>query len=218
MPAKPQSPKEPLSKIRIVLAVILLQTVVLFLFDAGNYMSSVIETERKLNAAVIGKDSELEFKRRADAWFMKTIVDTGVYGQAMAWSANMASGMTFSGKAGSRSASEGAFWKRVEVLWLAIWTMLYRMLSAAHWLILSLPLAVALLIDSVLGREKRKWEYSLTSPLKNETYGRVAGFTIVAVIYAPFALIPMPSWMIPVAVVAAVFAFGGQIRSTQKRV
>lgn len=216
MPAKPQSPREPLGKARIVLAVILLQTVVLFLFDARDYLSSMIATERGLNAAVIGAASERKFKDRTDALFLRAIVDTGVYGGAQTWAGNMASGMTLS--RGDPHVRESALWQRIEVFWLAIWTMIYRMISAGNWLLVSVPMAIALVVDAVLGRERRKWQYSLTSPLKNETYTRIAGLTIVAVIYAPFALIPMPSWIIPIAVVVAVFAVGGQIRSTQKRV
>ncbi|WP_019023019.1 DUF4400 domain-containing protein [Thioalkalivibrio sp. ALE23] len=218
MPGQPTSPQQPLSKFRLAIAIVLFQTVTLFLFAGQDYMKGMLDWERTLNAWVIGESAELAYKERADQVFMTTMVDTGFHGTVRSWSGNMARGFTMDGSAGDLDTSQNAIWEQLQVFWLAIWAMFYRMLSVVDWLLVFLPVGVALVMDALYGREKRKWQYSLTSPLKNETFRHIVGWTSFALFYAPFSLVPMPMWIVPIILGVGISAFGGQLRSTQKRV
>ncbi|ADC73301.1 hypothetical protein TK90_2816 (plasmid) [Thioalkalivibrio sp. K90mix] len=217
MPTTPQSPRQPLSKARIAFAIVLLQTVFLFLFDAQDYLSRVIEIERDWNAAVMGPSAEAEFKDRADRAFYTWVVDSGLYSSVRSWTQSAASAMTF-GDAARASVSEGSLWSQIEVFWLALWAMFYRLMASFSWLIVSAPLFAALMFDAINGREIRKWRFELSSPMKLDTYKKGAVLTGALLVYAPFALVPTPAWVVPILVGVTLLLVGGQIRSTQKRV
>ncbi|WP_028491648.1 DUF4400 domain-containing protein [Thioalkalivibrio sp. ALE19] len=218
MPGQPTSPQQPLSKFRLAIAIVLFQTVTLFLFAGQSYMQGMLDLERTLNAAVIGPEAEQAYKDRADNAFMSTVVDTGIHGTVKSWAGSMAQGFTMGGEAGDPHVSESAIWEQLQVFWLAIWAMFYRLFSVVDWLLIFIPVGVALVMDALYGRERRKWQYSLTSPLKNETFRHIVGWSTFVLFYAPFSLVPMPMWIVPVIMGVGISAFGGQLRSTQKRV
>ncbi|WP_019583744.1 DUF4400 domain-containing protein [Thioalkalivibrio sp. ALE16] len=217
MVAKAQAPRQPLSKARFAIAIVLLQTVILFLFDAQGYLSRVVDIERTLNASVMGNESEQVFKDRADDVFFGWVVDSGIYGKARDWTHNAGASLPFASEAG-RGNTESEMWKRVEVFWLAFWTMIYRLMLALSWLIVFLPFFAALIYDALNSREKRKWKFEMTSPLKHDTFKKMLVLGVALLIYAPFALIPTPAWAITALVAAVLFLFGSTLRSSQKRV
>lgn len=200
--------------IRGVIAIILIQIVVLFLYDTQGYVTKLIQSERNMNTFIVGKQSEAVIKERANIFFTETLIDTGLYGAGNKWAAETAR----VNRADLESHTRGWLRQRLDAVWMFLWLMSYRLIGISVWLILAIPLAVALIVDAFIYREIRKWRYQMSSPFNQNMHEKMSHWLFGIVVYLPFAPFPMPSWITPIAIMAVMIMLRGAIANLQKRI
>jgi len=199
---------------RIIIAIILLQMAVLFLYDTKNYMTDLIKRERALNQAVIGLESETRLKDGANEIFTGVFITTGLYGAAQAWADTTGSINRSDLEAHSRNWLK----QQMDSVWMLFWTMSYRAVGVFVWILMAIPMIFAMFADALLFREIRKWRYELTSPFTQNVHEKASHWLMGMVIYLPFAPIPTPSWVTPLALLLIAFMMRGALAHLQKRI
>lgn len=199
---------------RTIIAIVLLQMAVLFLYDTKNYMTDLIKHERALNRAVIGAEGEARLKDGANALFTGVFITPGLYGAAQAWADTTGSINRSDLEAHSRNWLK----QQLDSVWMLMWTMSYRAVGIFVWMLLAIPMIVAMFADAWLFREIRKWRYELTSPFTQNVHEKASHWLMGLVIYLPFAPIPMPSWVAPLALLLVTFMMRGAMAHLQKRI
>lgn len=199
---------------RTIIGIILIQMAVLFLYDTKNYMTDLIKHERALNRAVIGEDAESRLKDGANELFTGVFITPGLYGATQAWADTTGS----INRAELEAHSRNWLKQQLDSVWMLLWTMSYRAVGIFVWMLLAIPMIVAMFADALLYREIRKWRYELTSPFSQNLHEKVSHWLTGLVIYLPFAPIPMPSWVTPLALLLIAFMMRGVFANMQKRI
>jgi hypothetical protein len=199
---------------RTIIAIILLQMAVLFLYDTKNYMTDLVHKERSLNRAVIGAESEARMKDKANAMFTSIFISTGLYGATQSWADTTGS----INRADLEAYSRNWLKRQLDSVWMLVWVMSYRTIGILTWMLFAIPLIVAMFADALLYREIRKWRYELTSPFTQNLHEKISQWLAGALIYLPFAPIPMPSWITPLAFMLVAFMTRGVFANMQKRI
>lgn len=210
-----KQPKTELGKHRLIFAIFLVQLFIVLMFNCMPYIKGMLMYERQLNAAIIGKTSEIAIKDRADALFTAAFVNTGAYAATLQF---VMSAVSAARPDTTVSPDNNALVVRMQSAWMIVWLALYRMIGALSWLLLVIPAGLALLIEALYFREIRKWKYILTSPTLLELSKGVSVFFWVGIVYGLVAPIPLPSWMIAIFAIMTLMSHRSRIINTEKRV
>lgn len=178
--------------------------------DRGWLMGQITH-ERDGNRKVLGAAASMYAENRADGWFRRLFVDTGVVaGSYKALSSRdhdtqdngaIAKGNDMAGKV------LGWIQERVQVIWIMLYQMFTRISVALMWWPYALLLFIPFIVDALVVRKIKASNFGLTSPHVYSMGARLARllpWIFLVLLLAPFSLtgIYIPIMLAALAVAA----------------
>ena len=108
--------------------------------------------------------------------------------------------------------------KRLDVFWLSIHQAYYRLAVMIVWLPYLLPLLIAALLDGLLQREIRKWQFTFSSPAAHQFATKAIHGVLAVAILSPFSPLALPPLAMPFMMGACALALWVGASNIQKRI
>lgn len=176
------------------------------------YIHRFLESERHLNALTLGAGIEagmsLQAARIMNGWF----VETGIYQKSMAM-------------ADTRNGQIPMNWEKITswlqdrlmIIWSITHVIIYRFFGFVVWLPFLGGLMVATSLDAWLTREKNKWRFTFTSPLKHAAGAKSAAWSVFAVGVALIFPFTVPAIIPPILMLVIMVGSWVMVSNLHKR-
>lgn len=177
-----------------------------------DYIHRFMDTERRLNAATLGEKIESDMANQTAIIMNDAFVKTGLYQKSMEWT-DVSNGQI------PMNWRNMTTWlqDRMTIIWSVVHMVVYRFFGFVVWLPFLLWLGLAMLIDAWFSREKSKWRFEFTSPIKHAIGAQLASWSI----YASFVMLifpfTIPSLVPLVLIIASMFGIWVLVSNLHKR-
>lgn len=195
-----------------VLILLLNEIGIIFLVLPLSMLQRTYGQERRMVAEQLGEHTLNRIESWSAGWFRRLVVDTGV----------MAGSYHLCQRQGRDRFDDrglgGWVAKRLDVFWLAVWHLFFRMGVMAVWLPVGLVFALPIFGDGLLQREIRKHQFSYSSPLKHRGAVRLIDLIVAAAILMPLLPVSLPPQGVPLALGLCGAALWIGTQNLQKRI
>ena len=198
--------------------IIFAEIVLVSLLVSADWAANQTVEEHRMIASQMGSDTAQAVSARADDWYDRWIVETGVV------DAFRSAVPTEKEKAASRGL-ENSFdlffeyeLSRIEALLDVVYWALKRLAILLLWLPVMAPVFLLALGDGLLQRKIRMQTFAFSSPLVQEAAGSIAiatTFVILLLFFLPFAVPPLAA---PALLAVASLFLGISIANLRKRI
>lgn len=177
-----------------------------------DYIQRFMDTERRLNAATLGSKIEGDMAHQTATIMNDVFVKSGMYQKSMEM-ADVSDGKI------PMNWRNMTTWlqDRMTIIWSVVHMIVYRFFGFIVWLPFIFWITLAMLVDAWFSREKSKWRFEFTSPIKHAIGAQLAGWSI----YASFVMLIFPFTMpslVPLALIlASVFGLWVLVSNLHKR-
>lgn len=206
---------------RILLWLFIVWVLEVFLIAAfvrESWFNERIQQETDLAVNWLGADTVRAVHDAGDRIFQSAFVETGLYDTSFELfipseaERRRARGMEDMGKEIFRTVDT-----RIQVLWMAIYQVIIRVLMLLLWAPYFLIVLVPAIVDGVMVREIKKVNIGFASPAVHR-YSLyligMASYVMLLTLFSPFNVNPI---VYPVAIMIVVFAMHFVVSNTQKR-
>ena len=198
--------------------IIFAEIVLVSLLVSADWAANQTVEEHRMIASQMGSDTAQAVSARADDWYDRWIVETGVV------DAFRSAVPTEEEKAASRGL-ENSFdlffeyeLSRIEALLDVVYWALKRLALLLLWLPVTAPVFLLALGDGFLQRKIRMQTFAFSSPLIQEAAGSIAiatTFVILLLFFLPFAVPPLAA---PALLAVASLFLGISVANLRKRI
>ncbi|MEW5890939.1 MAG: DUF4400 domain-containing protein [Pseudomonadota bacterium] len=162
--------------------------------DRGLFMIS--EGERAANRQMLGDSAYRELERRVDQRFTRWFIDSGIIRLSFQALAPKGGKQVFEAAAQNSFAS-GRYLTRV---WTAIYKALYRFEVAMHWLAALGIIVFACLMDGIMRRRIKTYEFGYANPVAFHISGHGLLAVLGLITVTPFMPFAIQQWTWPVLI------------------
>jgi len=195
-----------------VLVAFLNELGLVFLFLPAAAVQEVSAREERLVASELGQEAVEYVVAESGRKFKRLLLDTGI----------IEASFTFCGYRGQdRFDDRGLgrwFFQRLQVMWMVVRQMFFRWEVMALWLPGAAIFTVPLLVDGMVQREIRKYQFSFASPLVHRKTRLLLHFLLAAAVLLPLLPLSVPPLAYPAALGCAGMALWVMVLSIQKRI
>lgn len=213
------APRKPMSPLYLFFVVVLSEFAIVALIVQPEYMAKVLEAEKGVYMRHLGEAAAKEIRAGADAWFIKSAINTGARQVTYEFVAGRHDRV---GTTGLNQMDDRGFgrWavRLLQTVWGAYYLVLYRAVAITSWVPYFIPLLFAAVVDASTRRAIAKWQFSYRSPLIHFSSLNVLTAVFLgtlAILACPITITPL--W-VPAAMVLVVFAAWTLVANMTKRV
>ena len=195
-----------------VLVLFLNELGLIFLFLPAATVQEVSAREERLVAAELGQEALDYVVSASGRKFKLLFLDTGA----------VEASFTLCGYQGKDRFDDRGLgrwlFQRLQVVWMVIRQMVFRWEVMALWLPGAVIFAAPLLVDSLVQREIRKYQFSFASPLVHKKTWHFLRLLLAAAVLLPLLPVSVPPLAYPAALGAGGLALWAMILNIQKRI
>lgn len=178
--------------ITILTSALLLELVIVFILIPKTYIIQVGQYEEQALMSQLGQPTLEYVDTTAKEWFQQAFVDTKVL-----WTSyNMLFPLE---QSGFGDGVDSWARSRFDTLWLTVYQAVFRLASFVIWLPYFVPLLVPCIVDGLLEREIRKYQFSLPSVFAHHGAYQFMIKLALGTIILPFAPFSTPPVVYPIA-------------------
>lgn len=201
---------------QVIFLILSLELLVVVFFVPASHVTEFAAAQRVSIAETLGVDAETQVKSRADGWFRTIILESGVYRTINDFLFDRWEQREDEEKLDDRGISSYVE-RRLDTLWISLHTMLYRAATIFLWVPYVVPLFLSALIDGVLTRETRKWQFSYTSPMLHTSAVKIAMAVFIGLLMVIILPMNVPPLVYPSVFGLVAFCVWAMIASMAKR-
>jgi hypothetical protein len=207
--------KKSRSPIMLLVTILLMEAGLVFLLMPKDPLVQMREHEFASIQTYLGEKTQVKVKKMADDWFVASFVKTGFMQATYDFLLNQweQENDRFDDRGLSKLVD-----RRLDVFWLSIHQAYYRFAVMAAWLPYLLPLLFASLVDGLLQREIRKWQFSFSSPAAHRAATKAIYLVIGMALLSPFFPLALPPLAMPLMMGAVALSLWVSAANIQKRI
>lgn len=188
-------------------------------FVQESWFKARIQTETDTAVAWLGGDTVKAVYRAADRIFESTFVETGIYDTSYELfipsdaERRRSRGMENMGKEIFEAVD-----KRLEVMWMAVYQVVVRVLMLFLWVPYFLIVLIPAVVDGYMIREIKKTNYGFSSPAIHRYSIYLMGLVTYGIVLTLFSPVNVNPVVYPAAIMIIVTSIHFIVSNTQKRI
>lgn len=200
--------------VMLLLTILLIEAALVFLIMPKEPLIQMREREAQSVERYLGDHSQNRIKDMADQWFRASFIHTGMMDATYDFLLNQWENDSV--KIDDRGLSK-LIDSRLDVFWLSLHQAFYRTAVMVSWMPYLFPLMMAALIDGLLQREIRKWQFSFSSPAAHRVASRLIFWMFALALISPFFPMALPPLAMPTMMGVCALALWVGAANIQKR-